>query len=348
MPDGGRHRRDLERREDEVHRLADQRRRARTSTGADEQRDLQAGRRTRPPSRTPSCSCSASWTATRCSARLPIVGMRTTPTKNGVRPNVSMNGSMAPTRISDSTARRAAAAERGRRSATLPRPARARRGPAGSPWPPSVSLRVRELVDEREDVADDQEEGHEDRLLGDAARRSLAVVNAKTAGTNSPIAASTSSAAFEPAISRHRTSGVPWRSPPMRTLAPRTSSRLPMIEPVSEALTTSIRPAWRAKNAMMSSAMLPNVALRMPPTCGPGDRAEALGRQADDPGEAEDPRARDDEDDRRLDVEHEVQHDRHDARERRRRTCTRARWATAGPGSAGARRRRGAVGHGRI
>ena len=42
-----------------------------------------------------------------------------------------------------------------------------------------------------------------------------------------------------------------------------------MIEPVSDALTTSIRPACRAKNAMISSAMLPNVALRMPPTCGP-------------------------------------------------------------------------------
>ena len=42
-----------------------------------------------------------------------------------------------------------------------------------------------------------------------------------------------------------------------------------MIEPVSDALTTSIRPACRAKNAMISSAMLPNVALRIPPTCGP-------------------------------------------------------------------------------
>ena len=42
-----------------------------------------------------------------------------------------------------------------------------------------------------------------------------------------------------------------------------------MIEPVSDALTTSIRPACRAKNAMISSAMLPKVALRIPPTCGP-------------------------------------------------------------------------------
>ena len=42
-----------------------------------------------------------------------------------------------------------------------------------------------------------------------------------------------------------------------------------MIEPVIDALTTVIRPAWSAKNAMISSAMLPNVALRMPPICGP-------------------------------------------------------------------------------
>ncbi len=42
-----------------------------------------------------------------------------------------------------------------------------------------------------------------------------------------------------------------------------------MIEPVSDALTTSVSPACSAKNAMISSAMLPNVAFRMPPTCGP-------------------------------------------------------------------------------
>ncbi len=42
-----------------------------------------------------------------------------------------------------------------------------------------------------------------------------------------------------------------------------------MMEPVKEALTTSILPAVSAKNAMMSSAMLPKVALRMPPTWGP-------------------------------------------------------------------------------
>ena len=42
-----------------------------------------------------------------------------------------------------------------------------------------------------------------------------------------------------------------------------------MIEPVRDAFTTSTSPACSAKKAMISSAMLPNVALRIPPTCGP-------------------------------------------------------------------------------
>ncbi len=49
--------------------------------------------------------------------------------------------------------------------------------------------------------------------------------------------------------------------------------------------------------------MLPNVALRMPPTCGPGDRAEPLGREADDPGQPEDRHGRDDEDRRPVGVD---------------------------------------------
>jgi len=67
-----------------------------------------------------------------------MVGIRTTPTKNALRPNESMNGSMALTRISDRTARSAAAASR-TTMATLPLQA----GPAcpsGSPWPPRVSF----------------------------------------------------------------------------------------------------------------------------------------------------------------------------------------------------------------
>ena len=42
-----------------------------------------------------------------------------------------------------------------------------------------------------------------------------------------------------------------------------------MIEPVSEALTTSSMPARSATSAMISSAALPSVALRKPPMPSP-------------------------------------------------------------------------------
>ena len=58
---------------------------------------------------------------------------------------------------------------------------------------------------------------------------------------------------------------VPFLRPPRRRLAPSTSSTLLMIE----AFTTAVRPAERAKIVMMSSAALPKVALRTPPTRGP-------------------------------------------------------------------------------
>jgi len=53
--------------------------------------------------------------------------------------------------------------------------------------------------------------------------------------------------------------------PPARNEAPSTSSTLPMIEPVSDALTTSSWPLVNATMAMISSAALPKVALRNPP-----------------------------------------------------------------------------------
>ena len=56
--------------------------------------------------------------------------------------------------------------------------------------------------------------------------------------------------------------------PPANIAKPRTKSRLPMIEPVIEAFTTSISPALSAKMPMMSSVALPKVALRSPPTTG--------------------------------------------------------------------------------
>ena len=88
-----------------------------------------------------------------------------------------------------------------------------------------------------------------------------------------------------------------------------------MIEPVSDALTTSIRPACRAKNAMMSSAMLPNVALRIPPTCGP---VSAPSRSVERPTTQARPRIPAAATMKMIvwvGVEPEVEHDRHDARD---------------------------------
>ena len=97
-----------------------------------------------------------------------------------------------------------------------------------------------------------------------------------------------------------------------------------MIEPVSDALTTSIRPAWRAKNAMISSAMLPNVALRMPPTCGPVSDPR---RSVDRPTTQASPRiaAADTTNRTRLvGVQPEVEDDRDEAQDDRRRCRTTA------------------------
>ena len=222
-----------------------------------------------------------------------------------------MKPSMEPTRISDRTASRAAVT-----SSTTTATVALQAGPAwpaGSPCPPRVSVGLRELVHERQDVADDER----DRRRGSTPRsaspgRARVVVSAKTAGTNRPMTATTRRAAFAPAM-RWLNVWVPWRSPPMSTLAPSTSSRLPMIEPVSEALTTSMRPACRAKKAMISSAMLPNVALRMPPTCGP---VSDPSRSVDSPTTQARPRiadAGDDEHDRVVGADDDLEQDGHDA-----------------------------------
>ena len=129
-----------------------------------------------------------------------MVGMSTTPTKNADSPNGSMNGSIELDQDlgQDRQQRRRDEQDDDRDG----RPLQAGPAwPAGSPWPPRVCVRVRELVDERQDVADDQD----DRRRGPTPRsaspgRRSRVVSAKTAGTNSPISGQTSSAAFEPAI----------------------------------------------------------------------------------------------------------------------------------------------------
>ena len=58
----------------------------------------------------------------------------------------------------------------------------------------------------------------------------------------------------------------------MNIAAPITSSTLPRIEPMIEALTTSCSPALSANRAMISSGALPNVTFSRPPMPGP-DRA---------------------------------------------------------------------------
>src|SRR5256885_445388 len=61
--------------------------------------------------------------------------------------------------------------------------------------------------------------------------------------------------------------------PPTKNESPRTSSRLPTMLPVIDALTSATWPLRSATSAMMSSAALPNVALRKPPHAGPERRA---------------------------------------------------------------------------
>jgi len=62
---------------------------------------------------------------------------------------------------------------------------------------------------------------------------------------------------------------VPKRRPPKRMDAPSTNSVLPRMLPASVAFTVVVSPALRAATVMISSAALPKVALRRPPSLGP-------------------------------------------------------------------------------
>ncbi len=59
------------------------------------------------------------------------------------------------------------------------------------------------------------------------------------------------------------------RSPPAKTAAPSTSSRLQMTLPVMEAFTTAVWPARSATRAIINSAALPKVAFNRPPSPAP-------------------------------------------------------------------------------
>src|SRR5689334_15572790 len=91
---------------------------------------------------------------------------------------------------------------------------------------------------------------------------------ANAVGTPSPMTASASMEEFIPAT-RRSNDWVPWRTPPTTNDAPSTSSVLPRIEPVIEAVATSSCPARMAKIVMISSAALPKVAFSTPPILGP-------------------------------------------------------------------------------
>ena len=58
---------------------------------------------------------------------------------------------------------------------------------------------------------------------------------------------------------------VLYFAPPAISESPKTSSILPMIEPVIDALTTPSNPLDNANSAMINSAALPNVAFSKPP-----------------------------------------------------------------------------------
>ena len=125
---------------------------------------------------------------------------------------------------------------------------------------------------------------------------------AKTAGTKRPMTASTRSVASRPAT-RLLKRCMPLRRPPKRKLAPRTSSRLPMIDPVMEALTTSSWPAVRAKKAMMSSADVAERGVQDATHLGTGQRPQPFGADTHDEGQPEDARCAGHEDGRAVDVQ---------------------------------------------
>jgi hypothetical protein len=141
-------------------------------------------------------------------------------------------------------------------------------------------------------------------------------VNAKIAGTNRPMRARTRSAALETAILALKV-WTPFRNPPTRTAAPITSSRLPMIEPVSEAWTTSIRPRWRGEERDDQLGDVAERRVEDAADLGAGQRPEPLGGEAHDPGETEDGRRREHEQDRLVGVQPEVEDDRGDAQDDR-------------------------------
>lgn len=96
----------------------------------------------------------------------------------------------------------------------------------------------------------------------------LSDVKTKTAGiTMAAVARNKVEALVFAAVVLNTCSSFP--SPPKKKAIPRIKSRFPMIEPVIEAFTISVRPACRAKMLIISSVAFPKVAFNKPPRAGP-------------------------------------------------------------------------------
>ena len=142
------------------------------------------------------------------------------------------------------------------------------------------------------------------------------LVRARTAGTNRPIAASTSSAAFEPAIfGAERLRAV--LQPADEDAQAEDEQEVADDRAGQAALTTSIRPGLQREERDDQLGDVAERGVEDAADLRPGDRAEPLGGLSDQPGEPED-RDRG-EPKRRVGVEPEVEHDRGDAGSRRRR-----------------------------
>ena len=223
-----------------------------------------------------------------------------------------MNGSIAPTRISDSTASSAGGAEQHDDR----RPGPSRPGPpwpSGSPWPPSVALGFVNWKTSDSDVArrsgaiDDEHRLLDERALRRVARRER----------------------------EDRRDEQPDRGEDEQRRVRAGDLRAERLGPVAQAAEQDARAEDeqqvaddRAGDRRLDDLdqaglereerddQLGDVAERRVEDAAdlrPGERPEALGRQADDPGQPEDRRRRRRRRERRVGVEAEVEDDRGDA-----------------------------------
>ena len=261
-----------------------------------------------------------------------------------------MNGSIEPTRISDRTASSPAATtqhdDRGPRRPG--RPAVALRRPVAA----ERLARVRELVDQREHVARDQDDRDEHRFLGQRAlRRRRLEVNANTAGTNRPMTRAARAATRSTTAIRWLNVCVPCRNPPIEHARPEHEQQVADDRAGQRRLDDLDQPGLQREER---DDQLGDVAERRVEDAADlraGQRAESLGREADDPGQTEDRDRRDDEDQVVVGMQPEVEDDRAtltasvtstaDAGERR--ECVQDGDPAARPGRGRGRRRGGHV-----